>query len=150
MSLHDPSLVHPSTEAAFINAVVNHPEVRPFLGLPDAGELDFSPLMDGPDWFLMGDHGGFALTYSGPGIREVHTFVLPSGRGRWAMKAAQDGIRYAKDHGTRMLWTKVPRGALHVEAFTRKNGMLPSGETIVQFGTEYDIFHMELGPCQQQ
>lgn len=136
------------TDPARINAVVNHPAVRPGVGLVDMGDLDMSPVIGEPHWWLMGEHGGFALMWSAPGVREVHTFILPEGRGRWAAKARSEGIAYAREHGTRMLWTKVPDGARHVEAFARAGGMKDCGETQTMFGKPYRIFAMELDQCR--
>jgi hypothetical protein len=40
-----------------INAAVNHPDVRPFVG-PGEDMLDLAPLVArAENWFLMGEHG---------------------------------------------------------------------------------------------
>ena len=135
-----------SFDAARINEVVNHLEVRPHVGDPSYGVLDVAPLVARPEhWFLMGEHGGFLLSWSAPGVREVHTFVLPEGRGQWAAAARVAMIGYAKANGTRMLWTKIDPAARHVVRFARQGGMQPTGEVIDMLGTPYNIFKMELG-----
>jgi hypothetical protein len=133
-----------SFDADFINAVVNHPEVRPYIGDgPDV--LDLSDAIEQQqNWFLMGEHGGFALIWSAPGVYEVHTFILPEGRGAWGAKARNEGIDFARDHGAAMLWTKVPPKAPHVARFARQGGMKPTEDVIQMSGTPYQTFKMEL------
>lgn len=134
-----------SHDAARINAVVNHPEVRPHVGAPDAGDLDVTDLVERPEhWFLMGDHGGFMLSWSAPGVREVHTFVLPEGRGKWAEDARAAMLDYARKNGTEMLWTKIAEDDRHVIRYARQGGMQFTGDVLETFGKPYRIYRMEL------
>lgn len=134
-----------SRNAERINAVVNHPDVRPFVGAPEAGALDLSALVARPEhWFLMGTHGGFMLSYTAPFTREVHTFVLPEGRGIWANAARAAMIDYAREHGTKMLWTKIDEEQRHVIHYARQGGMQFSGDVLETFGRPYRIYWMEL------
>lgn len=134
-----------SHDAARINAVVNHPEVRPHVGAPDAGDLDVTDLVERPEhWFLMGDHGGFMLSWSAPGVREVHTFVLPEGRGKWAEDARSAMLDYARKNGTEMLWTKIAEDDRHVIRYARQGGMQFTGDVLETFGKPYRIYRMEL------
>jgi hypothetical protein len=135
-------------DAETINAVVNSPDIRPFVG-PGADPLDLSDAVAIPEHlFLIGEHGGFSLAWSAPGVREVHTFIKREGRGKWAREAAAEGIAYARDHGTRMLWTKCPTARPYVALYAAAMGMEPTGETIETFGEPYDVYKMELQPCQ--
>lgn len=110
-----------SHDVARINEVVNHPTVRPAVGMPELGYLDMTPVVERPEhWFLIGDHGGFALTWSAPGVYEWHSFILPEGRGKWAADARSEAIEYARQHGARMLWSKIPPDAPHVDRFARQ------------------------------
>lgn len=132
-------------DAELVNLAVNHPDVRPHVGAPDAGELDLGPLVDRPEhWFLMGEHGGFALLWTAPRYYEVHTFILRSGRGQWANAARAAMLGYAKRRGAERLWTRIPPQARHVERFARQGGMQPTGEVIETFGAPHRIFMMEL------
>lgn len=124
-------LLHITTDAAAVNAVVNHPAVRPFVGSPDEGEIDLSELTArAENLFLLGEHGGFALYWTAPFTREVHTFVLPKGRGAWARDAAGEGIVIAVAHGTAVLWTRIPPGLPNVRAYAVRMGMRPTGEIV--------------------
>ena len=134
-----------SRDIPTINAVINHPAVRPHVGAPDAGYLDVSPIVADPEnLFPMGEHGGFALIHTGPGEREVHTFITPEGRGRWALDAAQEMISLARDNGTHRLWTKISLDQPHVRRFAVMSGMKDTGETVEEFGKPYGVYAMEL------
>jgi hypothetical protein len=134
-----------SFDTARINEVVNHPAVRPFVGAVSYGELDVAPVVaKTEDWFLMGDHGGFLLSWSAPGVREIHTFVLPEGRGRWAADARAEMLDYARANGTRTLWTKIDPVHRHTVQFARRGGMQPTEEMILMLGTPYQVYKMEL------
>jgi hypothetical protein len=128
-----------------VNLAANHPDVRPFLGPALLGRLDFEDAVaDHRNWFLMGDYGGFALAWSAPTVYEVHVFVQPEGRGRWAAKARQFTIDYAKANGARILWARIAPTAKFVSYFARRGGMQPTGELIYTLGDAYDVYKMEL------
>lgn len=131
-----------SFDVAHINEVINHPEVRPFIG--GDGEIDITPaVIEKQNVFLMGEHGGFMLAWSAPNVHEIHTFILPSGRGSWAREAAQELIAFCRKNGDRMIWTKVPKGRKNVEAFTRRAGLKATGEEVTMFGHPYSLFSLE-------
>lgn len=141
-------IVERSFDAEYVNAVVNAPEVRPFIGPGDY--LDLSEAVARPEnWFLMGEHGGFALIWSAPGVHEVHTFILREGRGRWARQAASDGVAFAASQGDRMLWTKIPDDQPNVALYARAMGMQDTGVSIETFGKPYAVYKMELDTCQR-
>jgi hypothetical protein len=127
-----------------VNAVINHPSVRPFVGFAEAGELDASPLIRPENLFPFGEHGGFALLWTAPFTAEVHTFILPEGRGAWAKDAALAGIALAREAGFALLWTKIPPEAPHVLAFAVAMGMRPTGEAV----DDHHVYAMGTGACQ--
>jgi hypothetical protein len=139
------SAVAPSRDVAFINAVVNDPSVRPFVGPEYLGELDLSEAVARPENLcLMGIHGGFLLAWSAPGVREVHTFVLPAGRGAWARQARAEMVAYCRADGNAMLWTKIPPDQPHVERYAVEGGMRRTGQIVTTFGVPYMIYKMDL------
>lgn len=139
------SAVAPSRDAQFINAVVNDPSVRPFVGPADLGELDLSEAIARPEHLcLMGVYGGFLLAWSAPGVREVHTFILPSGRGAWARQARAEMVAYCAARGDTMLWTKIPPDLPHVARFATEAGMRFTGMSVETFGVPYMIYKMDL------
>lgn len=135
-------LLHLSTDANEINAAINDPSVRPFVGAPEAGELDVSPLIRPENLFPFGEHGGFLLQWTAPHTYEVHTFIREDGRGRWARIAASDGIKIAAEHGATHLWTKIPPNAQNVRLFAAMMGMQPTGEVIEALGEPFEIYGM--------
>ena len=138
-------MLSPSRNVEAINAAVNHPAVRPFVGPADMGALDLAPLVERPEHlFPFGEHGGFALIWTAPKTREVHTFIKPEGRGDWAKQARAEMLTLAMEHGTARLWTKIPPDAPHVKAFAVRGGMGATGETVEMFGKPYTIYSMEL------
>jgi len=144
-------MLHDCRDATRVNSVVNDQHVRPFIGMPELGELDFGPVLENPaNIFPFGDHGGFALIWSSPFTYEVHTFILKSGRGPWARLAAAGTINLAAQRGAQMLWTRVPQNELpHVRAFAVEMGMKPTGETAPFGGKDYEVLSMKITPCPQ-
>lgn len=134
-----------SFDIARINEVVNHPAVRPFVG-PGDEFADATVLVENDkNWFLMGEHGGFCLEWKTPDMHEVHTFILPEGRGEWARDAAKAGIAFAVENGDKYLCTLIPPGQRNVAAYARSMGMRPTGEETEMLGTRYQNFKMEIG-----
>jgi hypothetical protein len=128
-----------------INRVVNAPEVRPFIGAGDAGALDMAGAVAIPEnHWLMGEHGGFAMSKSGPRDYEVHTFILKGGRGEWARQAARDAITIMSGIADR-LWTKILPEQGNVVAFATAMGMKPTGAVSETLGEPYGIYEMEIG-----
>lgn len=134
-----------SFDVAHINAAANRPDVRPFLGPAHLGELDFSEaIADDHNIFLMGEHGGFALAWSAPGVYEIHVFIAPEGHGRWAAKAREAMVAYARNHGATMIWARIAPSAVSVASYARRGGMKPTGDMLFTLGAAYDVFKKEL------
>lgn len=116
-------MIEPTTDAARVNAIVNHPGVRPWVADLGEGEIDLSGLLGKPNTLcLAGEHGVFLVIKYGDGIWECHTAVLPEGRGAWARGFAEELVRYmftATDCVD--LITRVPQG--HVAAKTLTEAM---------------------------
>jgi hypothetical protein len=135
-------------DSGLINDIVNHPTVRPHIGDNGDAYLDVSLLVAMPEnIFLIGDHGGFALIETEPDVHEIHTFILPEGRGVWARKAAQELIDFATQNGDTRIWTKVSTDQKHVALFTRRAGLQPTGEIAMVFDKPYEIFSLDLRQC---
>lgn len=80
-------------DAAFLNSVANHPDVRPALG--GEGPLDLSGIMANPENVaLQGEGGGFVGVKIEPGVYECHSMFLPEARGPVAFDAMKEGLRY--------------------------------------------------------
>lgn len=139
-------MIQRSFDADRINDLVNHPSIRPHVGGDPQVPLDLTAVVANHDnIFLLGDHGGFAFTWTAPGTYEVHTFILPEGRGAMALNAALLARSAMNDiYGADHLWTRVHPEAGNVRAFTLKAGFKPAGKQTLDLGAgpvAYDLFN---------
>lgn len=138
-------------DAGLINGYANHPEIRPYIG--GEGELDLSAAVHDPHVALFGEYGGFVLSWTAPGTYEVHTLILPEGRGQWAFEFAKEAIAHMVGLGASHLWTRIKPDHRHTALFTRKMGFKPCGQVMTSFAGEepefYNLFNWRM-PCQQQ
>ena len=126
-------MIAPSKDAAFLNAVVNHPAVHPYVSLGIKGELDMTASVADPDnIFLANEFGGFLLIAKPDFVYELHTQFLPEGRGKIAYEAGREGCAYmfTKTDCLRMD-TYIQIGHPHVERYARSIGFKQWGETVI-------------------
>jgi RimJ/RimL family protein N-acetyltransferase len=95
-------------EAAFLNAVANHPEVRPWIG--GEGELDLSAIAGNPiNVALIHPHGGWVFVRHEPGTYEVHTLCRAAGRGKGQLTAWREAARWMFTRtDAREIVTRIP------------------------------------------
>lgn len=95
-----------------INKVVNHPDVYPWICGDLKDPLDLTQLVeDQRNVLLMGEHGGVLFHYIQPGIYEVHTQALPSGRGKWIIDFVKLALHWMFCRTDAVeLFTRVPYG----------------------------------------
>lgn len=107
--------------AETLNHVINHPEVRPWVGVPGQGYIDVSPVVADPrNVLLMAEGGGFLFQQLMPGIYEVHSQFLPEHRGAHVFKAAQDAERFMFTRTDCIeIRSKVPSGNMAALGFAR-------------------------------
>ena len=111
-------------DAAGINLILNHPDVRPWIADLEIGEVDLSPqVADTNNVLLMGEHGAVFFICFLPGIYECHTQILPKGRGPWAHKFAIAVLdwMFACSNAWEVT-TRVPAGHLGALTLTRSVG----------------------------
>lgn len=111
-------------DAAGINLILNHPEVRPWVADIAAGAIDLSPqVADTDNVLLMGEHGAVFFICFLPGIYECHTQILPKGRGPWAHKFAIAVLDYMFSRTNAWeVTTRIPKGHLGALTLTRSVG----------------------------
>ncbi len=145
-------MIRRTFDAERVNYLINHPSVRPFVGGDGESFIDLTAAVaDKQNIFVDGEHGGFAFTWSAPCVYEVHTFVLPEGRGQWAADAAMTARAFMQNNGGRHLWTRVQPDAANVRKFTLKAGFEPAGQHTIDLGdgpVTYDLFDWR-SPCPQ-
>lgn len=122
-----------------INAVINHPKVRPWIASASEGVLNIQAQLERPfNLFLMGEFGGVMFTKIMGGILEVHTFVLPEGQGTgWALDMVMAAQRWAftKTDAFEIL-TRIPHTHKAALSLAIRAGMKP--EYFRQDGVLYD------------
>lgn len=145
-------MIERSFDADLFNRFINHPEVRPFIGGDPAAHIDLTAAVANPaNVFLEGEHGGFCCSWSAPDTYEIHTLILPEGRGKWGYDLAVAGRRWMAEFGAKHLWTRVAPEMRSVRAFTRAAGFRPCGQNTIDLGAgpvTYDLFHWR-AECQQ-
>lgn len=113
------------SDAGRINAVLNDPRVRPWVADAGEGILDIAPAVANRDnVLLMGEYGGLVFFKRMPSIYEVHTQVLPEGRGKWAlemMRAAAAWMFIRTDCCE--IVTRIPQGHIAARAAAMALGM---------------------------
>lgn len=137
-------MIQRSFDGELLNAIVNDPAVRPDVGGDGESWLDLTPVSgDEKNYLLLGAAGGFLATWTAPETYEIHTFILPRGRGQQAFELAREGLDYMIANGATHLWTRVERKARHTRIFTLRAGFKPCGEQLLDFGggpVLYDLF----------
>lgn len=104
-----------------VNDIVNDPSIHPWVAGPITGPLDLSvPIESGAYIALIGEYGGFMFWQVAPGIYDAHSVVLPDGRGRWAIRAAKEALRWMfGTEGALEIMMAAPRGNLAVLSLIR-------------------------------
>jgi len=118
-------LVWREHDARHINMVLNHPVVRPWVADVGEGVLDINPIVQNENnVLLMGEHGGCLFFCPQPGVYEVHTQVLPEGRGPWALDFVRGCARWMFTRTPAFeITTRVPHGHIAAKALTIAAGM---------------------------
>lgn len=74
----------PEVDAIRINQLINHETIKPWVCGNMIGLLDASILVNNKDnIFFANEHGGCGFIKVNENTYDLHSFVLPSGRGRW-------------------------------------------------------------------
>ena len=114
-------------DAVVLNAVVNDESVYPWVRGPVEGPLDLTAIVSDRSNVLLGGEFGSALFMpSGPGLWELHTQVLPAGRGAWTLGFGRSALLWMFTRTDVMeVLTRVPEGNVAAAAAARKMGFSP-------------------------
>lgn len=117
-------MIERTTDAAAVNRILNHPVVRPWIAEMAEGEVDVSATVANPNNVcLLGEFGCFVCLKYDAGIYEVHTAVVPEGRGAWARSFAEHGSRYMFTATDAVeILTRVPAGHEAAKSLTERMG----------------------------
>ena len=90
-------MIRRTMDATFLCQVANLPDVRPTIGVPDAGPIELARFQE-----VLGDPrnlayetegGGWWLQQLEPGTYEIHTLAFPEARGAAFYKATEEMLR---------------------------------------------------------
>lgn len=114
-------MIERQMSADHVNQIVNHPSIHPWVCGPTEEPLDLTgPIESGNYIALFGEHGGFLFYRVSDGIYDAHSAVLPSGRGKWAIRAARDALHWIFEREqAREVLMAVPHGNVAVRALVR-------------------------------
>lgn len=131
-----------SFDAERLNAIVNHPDIRPDVADASEGALDLTAIVnDKRNVLVSGEYGSVMYRYVLPCLYEAHTQILPEGRGEWAVEFTKATGEYmftktnAFELATRIPQTHAGAKALAVQAgfkyeFTRDDNCKFRGEDV--------------------
>jgi hypothetical protein len=119
-------MIERASSADLFNSFLNDPYVRPDVATDELGTLDISTVMADPrNVVLQGEHGGFVFVQIVPGVYEVHTVTLKSGRGQWAVDVAHAASRYLFTQTDAFeITTRIPRKHLGARTLALNAGMM--------------------------
>lgn len=84
-------------DAAWMNSIVNHPEIYPFVKGPLEGPLDMTAVLENHDNVVLKEpagFGGWLFHCLGQGIYECHSSFLPEGRGPRLRELAAESLNW--------------------------------------------------------
>ncbi len=124
-------MIYRSFDTDWADFLANHDAIRPHVGMPELGRLELAGLIeDERNVFLEWDAGGFFYHWTAPKVWEVHTMILPEGRGPLALFAARASLEWMGNHGAEKVWTRVKAEDRHTRLFTRAAGMKPLNDRL--------------------
>lgn len=135
-------LIERQSDASKLNAIVNHPDIYPWVRGAVEGPLDMAAAIDSEDIVsLLGEHGGVTFHRLMPSIWEAHTAILREGRGEWGVACVRECLKWMFCRTDAMeIMTRCPHGNLPAKAlakaiggtyeFTNPNGWVMDGKAI--------------------
>ncbi len=122
-------------DGSLLNDVANDPEVRSFLG--GDGSVDVSALLSDPNNIaLVDDVGGFVMIRQEVGLYDCHTLYPPEARGRHALQAGKDVLRWMFTRTDATALSGVfPASNARVESFGKLLGFQMVHERLTHLGT---------------
>ncbi len=143
-------MIQRTFDAEQINLFINDTNIRPFVGGDGKSFIDVSQAIASNDnVFLVNEYGGFCFSWSAPLCYEIHTFILPAGRGAVAYRMAKEVCDWMDAFGAVHLWTRVLPSMVSVRRFTIAAGFTVAGRQTLRLpdgDVTYDLFERRL-PC---
>ena len=122
-------------DGSLLNDVANDPAVRSFLG--GDGLVDVSALLsDANNIALVDDVGGFVMIRQEAGLYDCHTLYPPEARGKHALQAGKDVLRWMFTRTDATALSGVfPASNQRVEGFGKLLGFQMVHERLTHLGT---------------
>ena len=114
-------------DVEWMNSVLNHPAVRPYIGSPEKGALDIRKSVGDPNVYLVaGEHAFEIAVRLMTGVFEVHSNCLPSGRGEWMVNFLHAAAQwlYCNTEAYEIV-TFIPERHLPAKAVAIRGGLMP-------------------------
>lgn len=112
-------------DAAFLNIVANHPEVRPWLGGEGVADLS-EQTADTDNVVLQGEAGGFGFFRVAPGLYDLHALFLPSAWGQEPRKMIGEALAYLfAETDCEVVLMSAPTANRRIASFAHACGFLP-------------------------
>lgn len=135
-----------ATSPDFLQSVIDHPQVRPWLVQDhDPEKIPLSLVFD-QGIGLEFEDGGFFFHNLGDGVYEVHTLFFPSVKDAFACCQAVAHFMFCATDCTRIV-TKVPADNVPAWRLTEKMGFIPEyvrSKAYTRGGKQHDVKHYAL------
>jgi hypothetical protein len=147
----DKPIITRTFDAAWINAVANHPDVTRWVRGWALGPIDITAAVaDRNNVALIGEFGGVFFVKLQPGLYEFHAQVLPAGRGRWTLRMMRAALAwmFARTDAVEMM-ARIPRGNLAALTLIRalkgvKDFHLPRGWIVDLDPVPADVYGLRI------
>lgn len=143
-------MIYRAADAIRLNEILNHPAVRPWVALGD-GVLDLSEAVaNRRNHVLIGEYGAICFFLLQQGVYEIHTQILPEGRGTRAVDLTAACAKYMFTRTDAYeLVTRVPRehraaAALSVASGLRKEFTISGAARFRERITDADVYSLRV------
>ena len=115
------------SDPAIVNHILNHPSVLPWVIGNKKAPLDASPVIANTNNIVLAcEWCAFIFAKMTTGIYELHTCVLPEGRGQGTISAGHEAMDWMfSSTDAAEIVTRVPRGNIAGDAAMRALGIAP-------------------------
>lgn len=114
-----------------LNRIANLPEVKPYFGHVEEGDIYFDELASAPDDYTLlcnGEDAGAIFEWSGPGIWQSHYLFARSCRGRRAIEECRRMIGWMfEQEKACLLWGQTPIANRPARWLNRQIGAISHG-----------------------
>jgi len=134
-------MIRRETDAALANKIASHPAVRQNVCHHD-DDIDFAPAVDACILLSNGEDALCAFEETAPREWQMHSFFLPSCRGRKAIDTAKEMLAWIiPEHGSRV-WGGTPIGNRAARWFNRQIGGTSIGFDVFDADGPVELFEM--------